>query len=515
MQLRFFFIDIFWSALSPFLALYVRDAYVLSYDGALIAGLYVLVSFGFSLIAFAVFGARDGMSRYFSVHEVIDLVKAVLIGELMTCVVLFTFTRLEGIPRSTPIIHALILGAAVIMSRALAHIASRDPRRVARHRDPAGEQIILIGLNDLSSLYVGVLEAFARGQQQVVAVLDERPTMIGRSVHGARVFGPPTHLQSLIEEFDVHGVRISRVIVGGDADSLSKEAMQEIESVCAKREVTIEFLPQLFGLGARRGPAARAPSEIDVAPADSGAESPAGSIALPSYFRIKPFVDVCLTLVLIIALFPVWLLVASLVFVDVGFPVLFWQQRSGLNGRNFLLHKFRTLQLPFDWQGQEVPQQQRLSAIGRMLRKLRLDELPQLLNVLVGDMSLIGPRPLLPQDQPPTPSVRLMVRPGITGWAQVNGGVLLSAQEKDELDEWYIRHASFWLDMRILALTFLSLVRGDRRYERALAQARGRRGTRLNGEGSVAGGGGLSSHPTISVAPPLKDDSESAGAWPR
>src|SRR6185312_13198021 len=105
-------------------------------------------------------------------------------------------------------------------------------------------------------------------------------------------------------------------------------------------------------------------------------------------------------------------------------------------------------------------------------RKLRLDELPQLLNVLVGDMAFIGPRPLLPQDQPQSASVRLMVRPGITGWAQVNGGTLLNPEEKGLLDEWYIRNASLWLDLRIVLMTLRSFVVGDRKSEQALERAR-------------------------------------------
>ena len=95
-----------------------------------------------------------------------------------------------------------------------------------------------------------------------------------------------------------------------------------------------------------------------------------------------------------------------------------------------------------------------LSAIGRFLRASRIDELPQLLNVLFGDMSLIGPRPLLPEDQPANKEIRLSVRPGITGWAQVNGGKLVSKEEKQKLDEWYVRNASFALDLRIALMTF-------------------------------------------------------------
>ena len=109
------------------------------------------------------------------------------------------------------------------------------------------------------------------------------------------------------------------------------------------------------------------------------------------------------------------------------------------------------------------------------MRKCRFDELPQLLNVLVGDMSLIGPRPLLPRDQPLNPAIRLSVRPGITGWAQVNGGNLISAEEKDALDEWYIRNASLRLDLRIICMTLKCVFRGERRSETALAAARAMR----------------------------------------
>ena len=93
------------------------------------------------------------------------------------------------------------------------------------------------------------------------------------------------------------------------------------------------------------------------------------------------------------------------------------------------------------------------SAIGRLLRASRIDELPQLLNVLFGDMSLIGPRPLLPEDQPPNSAIRLLVRPGISGWAQVNGAKLVSKEQKEKLDEWYVRNASLGVDFRIALMT--------------------------------------------------------------
>ncbi len=459
-------LDVFLAALSPLLALYIRDAYILSPDGAVTTGIYCLVSLTFSLMAFSAFSLRDGMPRYFSVRDAIEIAKAVLTGELMTCIVLFTFTRLEGVPRSTPVIHALILGAGLVSVRALARIADRD-RKLTDRRHLASEHIIMIGLNDLSSFYMKFLEAFPPGQRRVIAVLDRNPRSIGRSIDGIRVLAPPAHLQSVVEEFAVHGVRIDRVAVGGEADTLPEEELREIRRVCAQHNIDLEFVPRLFGLSPARSPEA-APSRVRRA----AAQVSAPSVVLPSYFRFKRFIDFFAALAMVIVLSPLWILAASLAFLDVGLPLLFWQQRMGLNGANFLLYKVRTLRAPFDWRGQHVPQEQRLSRIGLLLRRTRLDELPQLLNVLVGDMSLIGPRPLLQQDQPPTPTVRLMVRPGITGWAQVNGATLLSPQEKDELDEWYIRNASLWLDLRIVGMTILRLIEGLRRSERPLAKDR-------------------------------------------
>src|SRR5262249_37625475 len=148
---------------------------------------------------------------------------------------------------------------------------------------------------------------------------------------------------------------------------------------------------------------------------------------------------------------------ALVVVIDVGWPVLFWQHRVGRGGRELQIYKLRTLRPPFDRRGQRIPEDRRISWIGQRLRQSRIDELPQLLNVLVGDMSLIGPRPLLPQDQPSNASIRLMVRPGITGWAQVNGGSHLSPTEKEALDVWYISNASLWVDLRIIGMTFFSL----------------------------------------------------------
>jgi lipopolysaccharide/colanic/teichoic acid biosynthesis glycosyltransferase len=158
-------------------------------------------------------------------------------------------------------------------------------------------------------------------------------------------------------------------------------------------------------------------------------------------------------------------MIASIVLLDVGSPIFFWQRRVGINGQGFHIHKFRTLRPTHDDQGRSTAD--RVSRIGALVRKSRLDELPQLLNVLVGDMSLIGPRPLLPHDQPSDATARLMVRPGITGWAQVNGGKLITPEEKNALDEWYVRNASLWLDLKIIVKTIVFMFGGETRHTQA------------------------------------------------
>lgn len=171
--------------------------------------------------------------------------------------------------------------------------------------------------------------------------------------------------------------------------------------------------------------------------------------------------DLVLSLCAITLLSPLLLVLAVLVRVAHGSPVLFRQRRPGLAGVPFLMYKFRTMTDQRDSRGQLLPDAQRLTRLGRFLRSSSLDELPELLNVLRGEMSLVGPRPLLMQyldRYTPEQARRHGVRPGITGWAQVNGRNALSWDEKFALDVWYVDHRSLWLDLKILWLTILRVV---------------------------------------------------------
>jgi len=413
---------------------------------------------------FQIFGIGGIIVRYICVNDLLNIVKAVLGAGLMTASVLFTVTRLEGIPRSVPAIHALILGAGLLAYR-VANLSRQRGRHADQPRRGESENVILIGLNDWSVLVMKYLQAHAP-ERRLIALLDEDPRWIGRSVNGVRVFGPPAHLETVIEEFETHGLRTDWVLVSGDLSELSEQAAAEVRSTCAQRNLDLVSVPHLNTVGVKQRCCSpdKDPNRSEIT--DFFAE-----IRLSQYFRVKRGIDAVVAFILIFTVLPLLVLTGLIALFDVGWPVLFWQQRIGQSGRELQIYKLRTLRPPFNHRGQRIPEEQRLSSVGRLLRTTRFDELPQLLNVLVGDMSLIGPRPLLPRDQPPNSALRLTVRPGITGWAQVNGGTLLSPTEKGALDVWYIRNASLWLDLRIIWMTLFSLVKSDRRCEEALAQA--------------------------------------------
>jgi sugar transferase EpsL len=171
----------------------------------------------------------------------------------------------------------------------------------------------------------------------------------------------------------------------------------------------------------------------------------------------KRLLDVTLALIALAALSPLLLLLAAGVWLVMGVPVLFSQERPGRNGKPFRLLKFRTMSDERDAQGQLLPDERRLGAFGRALRSTSLDELPELFNVLWGQMSLVGPRPLLVQyleRYDATQRRRHDVRPGITGWAQVNGRNALAWPERLALDVWYVDHVSLKLDAAIVLRTF-------------------------------------------------------------
>lgn len=171
---------------------------------------------------------------------------------------------------------------------------------------------------------------------------------------------------------------------------------------------------------------------------------------------MKRLLDIVAATIALVILAPVMALLALLIAWRLGRPVLFRQERPGLNGKPFVLYKFRTMTNARDGKGRLLPDAQRLTPFGKLLRSTSLDELPGLWNVLCGEMSLVGPRPLLMEYLPlytTEQARRHEVRPGLTGWVQVNGRNKLSWEEKFALDVWYVDNRSLWLDLKILWLT--------------------------------------------------------------
>ncbi len=188
------------------------------------------------------------------------------------------------------------------------------------------------------------------------------------------------------------------------------------------------------------------------------------SLFPPGVPKSKRVFDLLLTTVGLVILSPVMLVLALLVWIFHGRPVLFRQTRPGYRGVPFALYKFRSMTDARDPQGSLLPDEQRLTRFGRFLRASSLDELPELFNVLRGEMSLVGPRPLLMQYLERYSAEQMRrheVLPGITGWAQINGRNALTWQEKFRLDVWYVDHRSLWLDLKILAITLWKVLKRE------------------------------------------------------
>jgi lipopolysaccharide/colanic/teichoic acid biosynthesis glycosyltransferase len=457
---RLAFYDLVWAGISPFLAFLIRDGTINRFDSvAIYCGIAIIAS----IVVFQWFKISSPISAFFSAQDARIVVQACLFTVALTAVVLFTFTRLEDAPRSVPFIHFFVLASGLLGERAIARFAATQ--RASRVPSDVGapQNVIILEASRLAWFFTKMVEEFAINECRIVAILDERPWLYNRMLNGYSIVGSPAHIAKIIDEYATHGVEIHKVVVAAAPDALTEATWAEVRRECTTRNIQIEMLHEHFLF-----PISMTLGFSDVA---SDITDLVSEIELRPIWKIKRVLDIVCAVVGAVVIAPVAVFVTALVLIDVGHPVVFWQQRIGYLGRPLYVYKFRTMQASFDRKGYAIADTERLSSIGHFLRKTRLDEIPQLLNILVGNMSLIGPRPLLPIDQPKTTNVRLQVRPGLTGLAQINGGKLLSPEEKEALDEWYVRHASLLLDIEIIFRTMWVIVRGDRRDEIAVSAA--------------------------------------------
>ena len=386
------------------------------------------------------------------------VVISVCLGSVTLC---FFYDRLAGVARSLPFLQGIVAIVALAGVRsAYALRKSHGPGSAAKSSSEFLQlpirlpeiSLLIVEVHRLADTYIQTLVEVASKHVHVnvAGLIATTPGWAGRRFAGRPILGRAEEIESILDGLEIHGVTVDRIAVMTSFAELPEEAQKALFRVQHLRGIRLQLLPELLDLE----PATRQGLSKTTLEIEPYSKRP--------FWKIKRVVDVLAALVLLLLIAPIMLSVALLVAVSAGFPVVFWQKRPGRRGKPFHLYKFRTMGAAHTVDGRRLSDMERVSRIGKFLRHTKLDELPQLFNILRGDMSFIGPRPLLPKDQPNDYATRLLVRPGLTGWAQVVGGRDIPAEYKLALDIWYVRHASFIFDLTIAARTIPVLLFGER-----------------------------------------------------
>jgi lipopolysaccharide/colanic/teichoic acid biosynthesis glycosyltransferase len=478
-------IDLLFVALATIAAVMLRGYFDVS-DSLIALMPYGFISVGCASAIFLVGGLDRTPWRYSSVADHLQVIVLTILTILLALVLTFALNRLAPVARSLPVLQGGLIVSILIVARSAArfwHTRQIHANRSALNgndREQPHETVLVVGVNTVTELFLLSVKEFASQRIHVAGILAEDTSMRRRVIQQKPILGTVEELQDILQSLEVHGVTVDRIVVAAAADELRPRSLETLLEVENSSDILVEFLMERLGFeGARQTRSTVSSQDRDIAPGQRTVAS-RGRVIDADYatsseksFRLeKRIVDAFGAALLVFALSPLVMLVALIVGLDVGFPLIFWQQRPGQYGRPFKLYKFRTMRAPHDKHKGRIPDDQRSSAVGQILRRTRLDELPQLYNVLIGDMSLIGPRPLLPCDQAPEYAARLSVRPGITGWAQVNGGRIISTDDKLVLDVWYVQNASFMLDLAIVLRTVKMVLFGDRIDTDAVNEAR-------------------------------------------
>lgn len=475
--LRLLVIDLAALLLAGYSSLFIRDNFDLYADHFSNMTPYIGFCAVAGVVIFPLIGINRSVWRYSTFGDFLRVGAASLLVIMVATTLTFAFNRLDGLARAIPILHFILAIAFLSTVRAtmrIIHEMRSRPAPQPLELANRAENVLIVGVNVVAALFARSARELAKERIQIVGVLGPNDRHRGGLLQGIPILGSPEQVEQVLRQLDVHGVSVRRIVVAIPRSEMSEEVCEALDAIENGSEVQVDYFSERLGFTGRALPHPVAAEGVTGA-ADDGLPSlrqvlEQAVLARP-YWRWKRMFDLTVSFCLIIATLPLMAFVAVLVMLDIGQPVVFWQQRPGACGRRLKLYKFRTMRSAHDHAGNRVPEHERLSRIGIFLRRSRLDELPQLFNILVGQMSFVGPRPLLPADQSPGLYGRLAVRPGLTGWAQVNGGRQVSALDKATMDIWYIRNASFMLDMRIAFMTLRMLVSGERADHRAIAEA--------------------------------------------
>jgi len=462
-------IDLLLIAAATMAAVFLRED--LDYSYTTLIGIIPHICFTLAIAIFIIpaFGLSNNIWRYSTLSDYLRIVAAAVIIVAGASGASFIFNRLDGVPRSLPILQAMLLVFSMVgvrVSRRVQHSAflKSGASPAVRPNVSRRESVLIVGLTPLSELYLRSISQFAPGRIRAEGLLGTQGQIVGSSIQRLPILGRPEEIDAVLRKLEIHGVAVHKIVVAKPFQQLSAKAQQALLQVEASTNIRLEFLVERLGLDEEPETGQISCDHAGYAPTSmfklSGREIRALNTGI--YWRLKRYIDVAVSAGMIVATLPLMLVVGLLVAIDVGFPVMFWQQRPGRGGMPIRLYKFRTMASAHDAHGRRICDAQRMSVIGHFLRRTRLDELPQLFSILSGDMSFVGPRPLLPIDQAPEFAARLLVRPGLTGWAQVNGGREVPATDKAAMDIWYVCNASFVLDLKILLRTLPMVLFGDR-----------------------------------------------------
>lgn len=463
-RLAVFCVDLTLIVTSTICAIILRDNLDVSFDHIVSAIPYLSFTLTFAILILPLLQLPQRMWRFSAMGDYLRLIAASTLIVTAAVAVTFAYNRLDGVARTLPFLQlnlmiCLLVGGRVV--RRLQHHKTPAVSTLPEMAHPSAESILIIGLNRLADLYIRSLTEFAPNRVHIAGILDAKAARHGNMVHQFPILGKPEHVERVIRDLVVHGVVVRKIVVAQRFSALSPIAQQALLQLEASSDVKLDFLSERLGFEG-------APTTSK----DSTSESATQRFAFTAaeienvrarpIWRIKRFIDVVFASLALIVSAPLMLLAAVLVAIDVGAPISFWQQRPGRDGTPLTVYKFRTMRAAHNRHGRLIPEGERTSWIGRFIRRTRLDELPQLFSILSGDMSFVGPRPLLPKDQPAQYAARLIVRPGLTGWAQVNGGRDISAEDKAALDVWYVQNASLRLDLKIILRTIPMILFGER-----------------------------------------------------
>ncbi|MBS0235259.1 MAG: sugar transferase [Proteobacteria bacterium] len=433
------------------------------------SGQYAVITSVTAIPVLMLFRLNRMVWRFTSLSDAIRAAAATAAIVALSMMIGFSLDCLAGVPRAVPVMQALLVLYALVAARLAMRLRHLLRQRFRNMNSPANgrrENVLVIGLNPAADLFFQFASVTGHARMEIVGILSNAERHRGRFIRSREILGAPESIHDVLQDLAVHGIVVDRVVLTSPIRELSMNAQMALRNIEKDGQIYIDCLSTSFDVvnaGARNAGGATFVADGKVHEA---------GLPSTSYLRWKRLIDVAAALVGIALFAPLMLFVFVVVRLDVGAPAIFWQQRPGAGGRQIKILKFRTMGPVRTPDGRVLSDVERISRFGCFLRRVRLDELPQVFNILAGHMSFVGPRPLLPIDQPKASVARLRLRPGLTGWAQIKGGRSLSIEDKAALDLWYIKNASFTLDLVILAETIRTVLFGERVDLRAIHKAR-------------------------------------------